>query len=123
MAYRTPTIFVTNCPRRLAALTHNAVVGQEGQEGSLIGQDVSAHLLSHNQASAHAGVGRDVPLGVGSEGLSLNSDAQILGPQGDFLGVSAGVIATGNEDVLALSDGSEGFLNGSSGSSAGGVMF
>ena len=58
---------------------HDAVVGNEGQEGGLVGQDVSTHLFSHDQAGAHAGVGRDVPLGVVSEGLSFLGNAQLSG--------------------------------------------
>ena len=100
---------------------HHTVVGNEGQEGGLVGQDVSAHLLSHDQAGAHAGVGRDVPLGVVSEGLSFLGDAQVSRPQSQLLGVGTGTVATGNESVLALGDGSESVQNRSSSLNTGGV--
>ena len=86
-----------NEPR--VSLVYDAIVGNESQEGCLIGQDVSMHLLCHHQTCAHTGVCRGVPLRVGSEGLCLLRDTQSLRPQGQLLGVGAGTVATGDEGI------------------------
>ena len=97
----------------MQGLFHDAVVSHEGQEGGLIGEDVSAHFLSHHEARTHTGVGRGVPVGVAYKGLRLLGDAQSLGPQRQLLGVGAGTVATGDEGVLALGNGGKGIQNGS----------
>ena len=102
-------------------LAHDAVVGNEGQEGGLVGQDIAAHFLGHDQARAHAGVGGDVPLGIVHKGFGFLGDAQGFGPQSQLLGVGAGTVTAGDEGVLAVSNGSEGVQNGSGGFHACGI--
>ena len=76
----------------------------ECKEGRLIGQNVGVELLCHDEAGAHAGVGRGVPLGVGREGIGLCGDAENLRPEGKLLGVRAGAVTAGDEGILSLRD-------------------
>ncbi len=93
---------------RLNSSIHDAAVCDEGEEGGLIREDVSAHLLGHDQAGAHAGVGRGVPVGVSLEGGGIIGDAQICGPEGQLLLVGAGAVAAAHEGILAFGNGGEG---------------
>ena len=96
---------------RFVTSTHHAVVGDEGQEGRFIGENVSAHLLGHDEAGTHAGVGGDVPVGVVLEALGLGRDAQLFRPEADLLGVRAGTVTAGDKGVLAVGNGLEGGLD------------
>ena len=60
------------------------------------------HLLCHDEAGAHAGIGRGVPVGVIGKALGLCAYAERFGPERKLLGVRAGIVAAGDEFVLAV---------------------